>query len=125
MALENPGRFVLKPQREGGGNNTYGDDIPILLNPIKDDQKREAYILMEMIRAPVIKNFLIASSPHASSSSPDMITSELGIFGSILGSKDNVIFNHQDGHVLRSKKLGINEGGISAGFGAIDSPYLF
>lgn len=28
MALRTPERFVLKPQREGGGNNVYGVDIP-------------------------------------------------------------------------------------------------
>lgn len=28
MALKEPERFVLKPQREGGGNNVYGLDIP-------------------------------------------------------------------------------------------------
>ena len=27
MAISNPDKFVLKPQREGGGNNLYGDDI--------------------------------------------------------------------------------------------------
>lgn len=27
MALDAPERFVLKPQREGGGNNLYGEDI--------------------------------------------------------------------------------------------------
>lgn len=27
MALDDPERFVLKPQREGGGNNLYGEDI--------------------------------------------------------------------------------------------------
>ena len=26
-ALEHPEKFVLKPQREGGGNNIYGEDI--------------------------------------------------------------------------------------------------
>lgn len=28
MALRTPEKFVLKPQREGGGNNVYGVDIP-------------------------------------------------------------------------------------------------
>lgn len=28
MAIRNPEDFVLKPQREGGGNNIYGPDIP-------------------------------------------------------------------------------------------------
>lgn len=27
MALDAPDRFVMKPQREGGGNNLYGEDI--------------------------------------------------------------------------------------------------
>ncbi len=31
MALENPEKYVLKPQREGGGNNVYGSDIPRVL----------------------------------------------------------------------------------------------
>lgn len=31
MALANPDRYVLKPQREGGGNNIYGSEIPAAL----------------------------------------------------------------------------------------------
>lgn len=31
MALQEAERFVLKPQREGGGNNVYGLDIPDVL----------------------------------------------------------------------------------------------
>lgn len=27
MAINDPDRFVLKPQREGGGNNIYGKEI--------------------------------------------------------------------------------------------------
>lgn len=27
LALREPGKFVLKPQREGGGNNLYGDEV--------------------------------------------------------------------------------------------------
>lgn len=27
MALDAPDKYVLKPQREGGGNNLYGEDI--------------------------------------------------------------------------------------------------
>lgn len=32
MAMKDPERYVLKPQREGGGNNVYGADIPDALN---------------------------------------------------------------------------------------------
>ncbi len=40
MALENPTRFVLKPQREGGGNNVYGEDVKSHLEKIKDSDER-------------------------------------------------------------------------------------
>lgn len=31
LALADPEKYVLKPQREGGGNNVYGSDIPTAL----------------------------------------------------------------------------------------------
>ncbi|CAB1329675.1 unnamed protein product [Coregonus sp. 'balchen'] len=49
MALANPDQFVLKPQREGGGNNIYGAEICQVLESVKDDIKRAAYILMDKI----------------------------------------------------------------------------
>lgn len=27
MAIQNPEKYVLKPQREGGGNNVYGKEV--------------------------------------------------------------------------------------------------
>lgn len=122
MALKRPENFVLKPQREGGGNNWYGKDIVKVLEPIKESEEREAYILMDLIKPPIIENYLIVA--NAQTQNPMEIISELGIYGSVLGSKNQLIFNRKDGHLLRSKKLGVNEGGISAGFGALDSPLL-
>ena len=29
LAMSDPDRFVVKPQREGGGNNVYGNDIKL------------------------------------------------------------------------------------------------
>ena len=42
---------MLKPQREGGANNFYGDDIPKMLDQIceGDGSERAAYILMDRI----------------------------------------------------------------------------
>ena len=124
-AMANPNKFVMKPQREGGGHNIYGDDIFRKLQEIKGTEDRHSFILMQMIEAPVIENILIGKGVYPQEGHVDRITCELGIFGSILANKRSVIFNHEDGHVLRCKKLGVNEGGISAGFGAIDSPFLF
>lgn len=122
MALKHPHDFVLKPQREGGGHNVYGEDIVGKLNSIKDNDERLGFILMDLIKSPIHKSLIISRDV------PGLIadtTGELGIFGSILGTKNSIIFNNEEGHVLRSKKLGVNEGGISAGFGVIDSPLLF
>lgn len=43
MALENPEGFVMKPQREGGGNNIYGADIPPALAKMTETE-RSAYM---------------------------------------------------------------------------------
>jgi glutathione synthase len=50
-ALERPEDFVLKPQREGGGNNLYGDEMVRALQTMTQDEKG-AFILMERIRPP-------------------------------------------------------------------------
>lgn len=51
MALERPQEFVLKPQREGGGNNLYGEEMVQALRTMTPDQLA-AYILMEKIKPP-------------------------------------------------------------------------
>ena len=48
-AVENYKNYVLKPQREGGGNNVYGEDIPVMLKKLADDEQLAGYILMERI----------------------------------------------------------------------------
>lgn len=125
MALKNPEKFVMKPQREGGGHNIYGDDIVKHLEHMKNSSERNAYILMQLMTPPVVDNIWIGPGVDPTSGHVDQVTCELGIFGSILASKKSVVFNHEDGHVLRCKKIGVNEVGITAGFGAIDSPLLY
>lgn len=49
MALTSPERFVLKPQREGGGNNVYGADIRPVLERMQHSRERTAYILMDRL----------------------------------------------------------------------------
>lgn len=39
-------------------------------------------------------------------------------------SNNDIIYNEEVGHILRTKPSNENEGGIAAGIGAIDSPYL-
>ncbi|KAL1400533.1 hypothetical protein pipiens_007348 [Culex pipiens pipiens] len=121
-ALENPERYVLKPQREGGGNNVYGEDIPGALEKMADDE-RSAWILMERIFPPLSQGYMVRPGGKMPPEIVNLV-SELGIFGAIIGTKDNVVYNKQVGHMLRTKLSSANEGGVAAGLGALDSPYL-
>lgn len=38
--------------------------------------------------------------------------------------KNKILYNKQCGHMLRTKLSSANEGGVAAGLGALDSPYL-
>ncbi|KAM3961425.1 glutathione synthetase isoform 2-T2 [Aphomia sociella] len=55
MAIADAERFVLKPQREGGGNNLYGDEVRDALLRMRHSRERSAYILMERILPPLHK----------------------------------------------------------------------
>ncbi|KAI1285372.1 Glutathione synthetase [Halotydeus destructor] len=124
--LQQPSNYVLKPQREGGANNIYGENIRKFLLNVESLDTREAYIAMDYIRPPVVVNLI--SSPIKLSEGNSLfrqIDSELGIFGTILGDTNSIIMNREAGHVLRSKRICYNEGGVSSGQGVIDSPYLF
>ncbi|XP_071448498.1 glutathione synthetase-like isoform X2 [Hetaerina americana] len=122
MALKNPAHYVLKPQREGGGNNLYGDEVKTMLEKIGKSKERCAWILMERIIPPVQRCYLI----HPKSDAPlyTDVVSELGIFGVIIGDEKVIQKNFQVGHMLRTKIATSNEGGVSAGYGALDSPFL-
>lgn len=118
-ALEKPENYVLKPQREGGGHNLYGKAWTEALKHMSYKEKR-AWILMQRIEAKTTENQLImqgkASDKHS-------VISELGIYQSCLSDGEN--YQHKNaGHLLRSKFAHHQEGGIAAGFAALDSPQL-
>ena len=50
-AVHDPSKFVMKPQREGGGNNIYGDAVAKALTTMSPEELK-AYILMERIFPP-------------------------------------------------------------------------
>lgn len=122
LVYESPEKFVLKPQREGGGNNIYKNDIPNFLLNI-DEKEWEAYILMEIINPPTYKNTIIRNDEIFN----EDIISELGIFGSILFDEltGDIKYNENSGFLLRSKFSTSNEGGVAAGFGCVDGVYLY
>jgi len=117
---KNPDDFVMKPQREGGGNNIYGKDIPPFLSKLTDKEK-EGYILMDLIR-PEIQNSTIVRDGKAEDFK---VISELGIYGIYLSDKnDKPVINEQGGYLLRTKSSSSNEGGVASGYGCLNSPLL-
>ncbi|XP_075739387.1 glutathione synthetase isoform X4 [Rhipicephalus microplus] len=120
-AIAHPRNYVLKPQREGGGNNVYGDDVRNKLQALGRTKEREGYILMDLIQPPITTNYIVRSTEEASKCN---VVSELGIFGVILGDQYELIENYEAGHIVRTKMTGTSEGGICAGFASLDSVFL-
>jgi glutathione synthetase len=129
------GRYVLKPQREGGGYNFYGkqladklrsnctittdhDDVPtIQLGPALSE-----FILMERLFPPQQRAILLRNGRVEGCG---MTISELGCFGTIVVSGEgDVVHNEYAGFLLRTKFSGVDEGGVASGFATLSSPYL-
>ncbi|XP_022739963.1 glutathione synthetase, chloroplastic-like [Durio zibethinus] len=121
-AIEKPELFVMKPQREGGGNNIYGDDVKeTLLRLQKEGSEQDAaYILMQRIFPTVSPTFFMRSGICHK----DHAISELGVYSAYLRNKEKVIMNDQCGYLMRTKISSSNEGGVAAGFAVLDSIYL-
>ncbi|CAG7872278.1 unnamed protein product [Brassica rapa] len=121
-AIEKPELFVMKPQREGGGNNIYGDDVRENLLRLQKEGEEEnaAYILMQRIFPKVSNVFLVREGVYHR----DQAISELGIYGAYLRNKERVIINEQSGYLMRTKVSSSDEGGVAAGFAVLDSIYL-
>ena len=121
-ALTNPENFVLKPQREGGGNNLYGENLKaeIVRCGSKAGPSLAGFILMQRILPATHKALLVR---NGISEKIDAV-SELGIFGVHLRRGEKVLLNGRAGHLLRTKPSDADEGGVASGFAVLDSPML-
>jgi glutathione synthase len=119
LGITRPEDFVLKPQREGGGNNLYSADLKAALERMSVAE-RSAYVLMERLRPVVMRNILIRDGKAQDGE----IVSEFGVYGVhvMVGGKD--LQNAIGGILLRSKLASHNDGGVAAGVAVLDSPLL-
>lgn len=110
--------YVLKPQREGGGNNIYRSAIPPFLNSLPETHWK-SYILMEIITPPPVHNMILRNGVIEKGG----VICELGIYGTCLWdhSSKEVLHNEEAGYLLRTKGDKSEEGGVAAGFGSMDS----
>lgn len=116
-------KHVLKPQREGGGNNIYKSEIPGFLKDLPESDWK-SWVLMEIINpAPNAENVALRVDGEVLRGN---VISELGIYGAILWDNSGKIhYNDQGGWLLRTKGKEVNEGGVAAGFSSLDSVLLF
>ena len=142
-AIRRPSAFVLKPQREGGGNNIYDEDLreKLLQSSSQSNgvgsssisNSLEQFILMERI---LPKSHAVKVMREGKVDTVEAI-SELGIYSTILAKGQNgsgisstdskstlILSNTQCGHLLRTKVSTSNEGGVAAGYAYLDSPKL-
>ncbi|KAL9062659.1 MAG: hypothetical protein Q9157_008733, partial [Trypethelium eluteriae] len=112
--------------REGGGNNIYRAAIPKFLGETSEE-RWPAYILMEMIEPPPLTNAILRNGEVQRGG----VIGELGVYGVCLwrqgggeGDKGEVLENWEAGYLLRTKGDTSEEGGVAAGFGAVDSACL-
>lgn len=121
MALAAPHRFVLKPQREGGGNNIYGSEICTVLEGVTESTDRMAYILMDKIHPTPSQNYLLRRDTPLKISN---CLSELGVFGAYVRQGKDMVMNECVGHLLRTKGSEHSDGGVAAGVAVLDNPLL-
>lgn len=119
-AAANPHLYVIKPQREGGGNNIYGDEVRVALQGGAGDMS--GHILMERLFPPVVEGVQVRGGVGVKC----MGSCELGVYGVFLGDGGEKegrppILNAPAGTLLRTKREGSDEGGVAAGFAVIDS----
>ena len=126
------GRYVLKPQREGGGYNYYGKNLADKLKEnctiveeskeVRLDAALSEFILMERLFPPQQSAILLRNGKVEGTG---MTISELGCFGTIIATEDSqVVHNDYGGFLLRTKFSGVDEGGVASGFATLSSPYL-
>ena len=112
----NPENYVLKPQREGGGNNYFGSEIPKILKTIRHDEQN-AYILMEKILAQTHSAVLVVNGRAERLTS----VSEVGRYGICFADNGVLKSNKDAGYLVRTKAENINEGGVCAGFACLNT----
>lgn len=127
QAVNDPDSWVLKPQREGGGNNLYGQELKEALSGSLDPTDLAQFVLMERMN-PVPRPALVLDSPLTEQCGTvvplllEEAVSELGLFSIYLPHSQN---NSVCGHLLRTKDKSVREGGVNAGFAFLDTAALF
>lgn len=109
-----PDDYVLKPQREGGGNLIVGD---AMISTLEKGVGLPQYTMMRKIVPPASERvFLRDETEVVCDSIP-----EIGVFSCFFGEGDRAIVNRSGGHIVRSKASSAVDGGVAAGVAVLDT----
>ena len=117
-----PEKYILKPMKEGGGNNITADKLKELI-PDEDSE------ISDLIKNSVIVKKIESYEHEGLILKNEKINlqnsiSEYSIYGIVLTENDNFIMNKSVSFLVRTKDKDNVEGGIIEGAGAIDIPCL-
>ncbi|THH08983.1 hypothetical protein EW145_g2339 [Phellinidium pouzarii] len=117
--------LVLKPQREGGGNNVYRSAIPEFLDKLSREE-RAAWIAMALIEPPEsVGGYLVRAGGADTGAKKADVVSELGVFGwALFSGREAGVEERTGGWLVRTKGRESDEGGVAVGFSVLDSVLL-
>lgn len=117
-ALKHPDRWVLKPHREGGGNNFFGARLVSKLESMTPEEA-DAYILMEKINQSVFDSVRMVEGQAI----PCRCVTEMGFFATAYypSPTSSPDFNRAEGYLLRTKDESMDEGLVLGGFSFLDA----
>lgn len=118
-AVVQPGNYVMKPQREGGGSLLYHDKMVEALKTMTPQELGD-YILMDRIVPPAEPTYF---QPNRETIVFQPGVSELGTYGFILARDKEYILNTFGGLLLRTKSEGAEDGGVCSGVAFLSSVY--
>lgn len=122
-AQKNYNNYVLKPNRDGGGNNFFDEEVKIQIDKMLMNENANAlsaYILMEKIDAISFDAWFVNQRQCSKIKS----NAEVGIFSCYLASESIIYVDEVCGSYCKTKNITANEAGIKAGNGVIDSCIL-
>lgn len=121
-AVAHPDRYVLKPQREGGGNNLYGAELKSKLHSGgATEDELSSFVLMQRIFPKAQPAVMVNRGRCVAGES----ISELGVYSTYLGGGDGKeILNEYAGYLVRTKLEGVDEGGVATGYAVLSSPIV-
>ena len=115
-ATASPDAWVLKPQREGGGNSVYGAVVVTALACMSPTE-RGGWVLMRSIYPVRGQSVVVRDSAGGAGE----VVSELRVFGTYLATAaGKVTLNETTGTLFRRKLADAEDGGVAVGVAVLD-----